>query len=450
MNATWRILFFTLLLPLLSSCVNLLSYRTTPDPMPEKGQVLKPLAEAKPNGNCMTTRNCTMYVEYDDFGHLYDRAQLNNVVRTARDIADQRGIIVVYVHGWHHNASEGDPDSRQFERAIVEAEEMDRLKYGDNRRVMGIYVGWRGESIDEKVAFPLSVLTFWERKNTAHAVGDGAVFELFRKLADIREQYPESRLVLVGHSFGGAVTYSSVSHSITAQIIDDEELNEETVSDSALKRWDLVVLINPAFEAMLLRPNFELARSREYKSTQLPHLVIVTSKADWATRTLFPLGRNLSTTFKKYPEKDTVSGPMNTTAVGHYIPYVTHQLSVSEDKCKLKTMNYAKVEGEKELKTVATNHTYCLNDDRALKEDAKSTFLTRCDAAGDCTEVADNEHYIQRGTAAAGYVPDAFPILNIRTTKEVMKGHTDIWNPTMRGFITQLLLVSVPPERPKK
>jgi hypothetical protein len=84
MNATWRILFLTLLLPLLSSCVDLLTYRTTPDPIPEKGQVIKPLAEATPNGNCMTTRNCTMYVEYDDFGHLYNRAQLNNVIRTAR------------------------------------------------------------------------------------------------------------------------------------------------------------------------------------------------------------------------------------------------------------------------------------------------------------------------------------------------------------------------------
>jgi hypothetical protein len=38
------------------------------------------------------------------------------------------------------------------------------------------------------------------------------------------------------------------------------------------------------------------------------------------------------------------------------------------------------------------------------------------------------------------------PIMNIRTTREIMTGHNDIWNPTMQGFLVQLMLYIV--ERP--
>lgn len=432
----------------LMSCVNLESYYAVPDPMPGAGQAIAPIKEALPDPHCMTADTCTMFVEYDDFGHLYSRHQINTVTRTAEEVASRNGIIVVYVHGWHHTAAKSDDDVDRFKTAIIEAGDMDRKKYGDNRQVMGIYVGWRGESIDKRVTGLLSELTFWDRKNTAHDVGDGAVFELFRKLANFREEHPDSRLVLIGHSFGGALLYSSITHSITAQIIDDFLPEEREVAVTAGKRWDLVLLINPAFEAMLLRPNFALARSREYKPSQLPHLVIVASQADGPNRSLFPIGRHLSTLFKRYPDHDTVSGKMNTTAVGHYIPYITHQLSVSDQMCDMKTVNLRKYETEKELKTVATNHNYCLNDPRAmLNGEARPTWLTRCDKPGQCAQVAGKAHYIQRGAAADGLIPDAFPILNIHTTNDVMSGHTDIWNPTMRAFVTQLLLMSVPPER---
>lgn len=428
----------------LAGCIDLKPYHTEQENPPGEGGVTQPLDAPSVSQDCLTNLSCTMFVEYDDFGHLFNRNQLNAATETARFVAGSKGIVVVYVHGWHHNAAPQDEDVRRFGQAISEAGKMDKEKYGDTRHVMGIFVGWRGESIDSNVALPLSALTFWERKNTAQAIGDGAVFELFRKLADLREEYPESRLLLVGHSFGAAVTYSSVSHSITAQITDDLEVNEtETLSDEQFKRWDLVILINPAFEAMQLRPQFELARSRDYKPTQLPHLLIVTSVADWATKTLFPIGRKISTTFKKYADPE--SSGMNTTAVGQYIPFITHQLAVSP-KCDMKTINYASSPNERELRTVAAAENYCLNDPRAMLDKPAPLLLTRCDNPGSCREVT-GDHYIKRGTAAQGLTPYAFPILNIRTTSDVMSGHNDIWNPTMRGFLTQMFLISIPPTK---
>jgi hypothetical protein len=386
-------------------------------------------------------KTCSLFVEYDDFGHLFSRAQLDEVTATAENVSRNKGIVIVYVHGWHHNARDGDTDVESFHKAIEGIGKLDSDSYKDDRKIMGIYVGWRGESISVK---PFNLLTFWDRKNTAHAVGDGAVFELFRKLANNREKYPESRLVVVGHSFGAAVTYSSVAHSIMDQIIDDpysEPANNGSTQDQPT-RWDMVVLVNPAFEAMQIRPHFELARSRDYGRSQLPHLIIVTSEEDWATKTAFPAGRHLSTTFKKYA--DSVSPGMNTTAIGHYIPYVTHQLTVN-DKCGIGTKNISSVD---KLGHVIDAKSYCFGDKRALqfddgtKQTGKPVLLTRCDAAGDCAEVAD-DHYILRGPAGEGKTPLKMPIMNIRTTGSIMNGHNDIWNPTMQGFLVQFLLLTV-------
>src|SRR5471032_1945500 len=92
---------------------------------------------------------------------------------------------------------------------------------------------------------------------------------------------------------------------------------------------DLAIVVNPAFEAMRLRPQFELASSREYGPEQGPHLVLITSTADSATGIFFPIGRKLSTMFDTYADGDSTGRDLNTTAVGHYIPYVTHQVAPS-------------------------------------------------------------------------------------------------------------------------
>lgn len=72
--------------------------------------------------------------------------------------------------------------------------------------------------------------------------------------------------------------------------------------------------------------------------------------------------------------------------------------------------------------------------DSVSRRPALPVLLTRCDAPGDCAQVA-GEHAMR--------APAHLPILNIRTTQDVMTGHNDIWNPTMQGFLVQLLLYIV-------
>lgn len=378
-------------------------------------------------------RACVRFVEYDDFGNAFNRAQLNETLSAASAVARRDGIIVVYVHGWEHNAQSGDDDVESFYHAMQDAQKIDLMQYKDKREVFGIYIGWRGKSS----RIPgVSKLTFWERKTTAQAIGDGAVFELFRRLANERQKSPHSRLVLIGHSFGAAVTYASVFHSITSQIIDDPSNANEVklTSSDASKRWDMVVLINPAFEAMQLRSHLELARSREYLPSQLPHLMMITTQADWATRIAFPAGRYVRSIFNKYG--DDASPELYRTAVGHYLPYVTHQLAAVKDCASSRQVVRVAAVGDK-LSGVAEKSAVCFDDVRAsLPETAGSrkalpVLLTRCDEPGDCALVAGQHRMVLK---------KHMPILNIRTTADVMSGHNDIWNPTMKAFLVQMML----------
>src|SRR5262249_33197635 len=131
-------------------------------------------------------------------------------------------LMVVFVHGWKHNASFDDDNVRMFRTNLTELTEMERQLSHDTgikpRKVAGVYVGWRGLSSD---AWVLRQLTFWDRKKTAHEVGRGGVTELYSRLEDIRnnsrvlhqgerEQRP-TQLIIVGHSFGGALTYSALA-----------------------------------------------------------------------------------------------------------------------------------------------------------------------------------------------------------------------------------------------
>lgn len=416
-----------------------------------------------PPGN-VPTDACVRFVEYDDFGKVLKSIQMDETVAAAKGVAEHDGVVVVYVHGWHHNAEPDDVNLANFQKAISNAQrlinneqsngprasQVRREVAGQKRReVLGIYVGWRGESLD----IPgVNNITFWERKTTAQAVGDGAVFELFRKLAKHREIFPGSRLMIIGHSFGAAVTYSALAHLITNQIITDPPPeangNRSTLDDRKL--WDLVVLLNPAFEAMQIRANWELARSRQYASNQLPHLVIVTSEADQATRKLFSSGRYFRSLFNNYYDEE--SGNLYRTAVGHYLPYITHQLVVKEDCTRFVDTLPAPKAADEAVEKVRSQYL-CFDNKEVLnavaaanpdQEKPKPVMWTRCDKVTDCDLVAEGH--------ALG-LPENFPIMNIRTTSDIMSNHTDIWNNTMRAFLIQLLQQfgkPAPPGNPPK
>jgi len=127
-------------------------------------------------------------VELDDQGQLFDRGQLDAVLAHIGHVsARQDFLAVVFVHGWKHNAQEGDDNLDHFRQVLARLAATEQALSAAQgvaaRKVIGLFLGWRGLS----VSAPLAVeLTFWDRKNTAQKVGHGGVTEVLSRLEVIR------------------------------------------------------------------------------------------------------------------------------------------------------------------------------------------------------------------------------------------------------------------------
>lgn len=309
------------------------------------------------------------FIEFDDQGQLWSRQQMLDVVNEVhRRAANSDLLMVAFVHGWKHSA-QSDPEDgnittfRDTLKRISEIESLFSRKVGKKpRQIVGIYLGWRGGSVTVPV---LKELTFWDRKQTAQKVGHVGVTEALMRLEDVRLTKDamindcredglfaksRTRLAVIGHSFGGAMVFSAVSQilqerfidTLPSDICDARKLKEQRAAKTDARSFgNLVVLINPAFEANLFAPLSDMANERRfYFESQKPVLAILTSEADDATRIAFPIGRSLSTLFEKdrvVERRDPVSrnmvaidqGTGNVEAVGHFLPYRTHTLKAS-------------------------------------------------------------------------------------------------------------------------
>ena len=209
----------------------------------------------------------------------------------------------------------------------------------------------------------LENITFWDRKNTALKVGHGGVTEVLSRLELIRRDKQSTapsktsktgkeciepsrddtrtRLVIVGHSFGGALVHSALAQVLQQRFV--QTTGCAGVQGDVGGFADLVVLINPATEAMHFSPLSDMATERTYFASQLPVVLQLTSEADSATRYAFPAGRWFSTRFEKTRERqrwnavtqapETIDeSQANVAAVGHFQPYHTHRLYPRNDR----------------------------------------------------------------------------------------------------------------------
>lgn len=281
------------------------------------------------------------FVEFDDQGDLWEPRQVDALEEMIRAEGEGEGnpgvVIVVFVHGWKHNASVCDENVTCFREVLIGLDNAERLHAVESRteprRVVGVYLGWRGLSVTPKI---LKEFSFYARKATAHRVGDGRVVEVLSRLEVLRDQLNadggRSRLVIVGHSFGGAVTFSALSNLFEDRLA--RSLAQSSEDDVIASFGDLVVLVNPAFEAARYSSihNQSFAR-REYSPLQPANLMVVTSESDTATKKAFPAGRYLATIFAK--TQDAEQKKALRTAVGHYKPYRTHFMQEADARGSL-------------------------------------------------------------------------------------------------------------------
>lgn len=363
------------------------------------------------------------FVEIDDQGQMRDRKQMQALLDTLYQKAAEESILLtVFVHGWHHNARPGDRNIESFKDNLAELSAIESRRGKalgrPARKIAGVYIGWRGESIDVP---PFNYLTFWDRKGTAQDVGYLGVSELLVKLeeiANVRNSMTppiKSRLVVIGHSFGGAVVYSATSQILASRFVDSRE--GKGFTDTAKGFGDLVVLLNPAFEALRYSPFYDLAQARcGYFPEQVPRLAILTSEADDATGILFPLGRVFSTVFEAHNDVarndckyslELDEGEADRKTVGHYPPLISHTLTPIGEQKNLRA---------------------------ATLDNMKNLWSTQ--TAGGST---------QYGSTVLTHLNKTHPLnpyLNIRVDESIIADHNDVFNEKVMEFIRLLIGLS--------
>lgn len=380
------------------------------------------------------------FVEFDDQGWFWDTNQIKAVeqmIRTESGIGQTNNtegiVILLFVHGWKNNAAYDNDNVEMFRETLKQLSTAEQVQTNHAaRKVVGVYAGWRGLSAELE---PFKELSFWERKNTAHKVGGyGAMTELLVELETLQQasndslttNAPRTELIIVGHSFGGAAVYSAISEIVTERFVD-------TVKHGAPLKplGDQVILLNPAFEASRLYSLNQMAVSiGQYPSNQRPVLSIFTSKGDWATHYVFPIGRFFSTIFEKHRDKQQKTA--NRDAVGWFKPFITHDLVYN-------TNAEAQASGNSTLNLTTKKHELHSRDQ--LQASINNVYTQR------------TKWHPNNPTAATYYFDDSIlkprgnyrpgdPFLIVSVDKKIMKDHDDITNPVLINFLREFILFS--------
>ncbi|RYY75750.1 MAG: lipase [Gammaproteobacteria bacterium] len=340
-------------------------------------------------------------------------------------------LLTVFVHGWHHSAAPGDRNIESFKTLLGKmAENENAMSKRLNRlprKILGVYIGWRGDSISIPY---VNTTTFWDRKSVAQEVGLQGVTEVLLRLEQIvnvkiaQENVPRpqnSRMVTIGHSFGGAVLFTALQQVFADRFFDS---NREKSYDGDAKGFgDLVLLINPAFESLRYSTLYDIAQEgcRRYFDSQMPLLAILTSQKDKATDVAFPLGRIFSTVFESHKplvrHECTATGLLPTkiseykadkTAVGHFNPYQTHAMTP-----------------RKQWSNLSTVQQFSLLQNQWASLDYGGTL--------DFSEVR-LQHF--------GKTTPHNPYMNIYVDKKIMPDHNNIWRNELMSFIEEMVMVT--------
>jgi len=251
----------------------------------------------------------TSFLEFDECGHEWDHRQLEGIKSHLRQLnqANKKVLAVVYVHGWHHNADPDDGNVANFRGLLARYVNELRVAGITDTEVLGIYVGWRGESF----RFPLiNIPTISGRAETADRIARAGQFKNdLLELSDlVRQGNGNNRLVLEGHSLGGRL----ISESFLPDL--------QSGTKAPLKGQVLILTVNPAIGADRFSAVF---KKNPVAEARFPLWLNITSKDDWATGFVFHTAGTLGLL------PITKGDKASKNAIGHYDRYRTHKLGVS-------------------------------------------------------------------------------------------------------------------------
>jgi hypothetical protein len=375
-------------------------------------------------------------VEFKDDGSLWSEEQQRLVLDRIRSIvAKDAATIVVYAHGWHHNAKFDDDNLISFRKvlATIAAQRHIGMTCGvsnpDKNRVVGVYIGWRGESSKNNI---LTWLTIWDRKRTAQRIGDPSTTleehisaearglpKLLQELDDIKTTANNSiqtanrrftSITIVGHSLGGAMLLSAMQ-----QIVFDNKRPQFAGAARPLQKGvgDLVVLLNPAVEAR--RYGFfesVVAPGATFDPAQAPVLVTISSKGDWPNKWPFWIARFITTLYTPTRWYEPARSTVN---LGFLRKWRTHELDIP-----------VKTATELESKKIL------VFEDADLYPQKTNPLSPPMHLADSLTFWHGEVTFTKRDDIALN--SDA-PFLIVQGTREIIHGHNDIFSNRLLAFL---------------
>ncbi len=385
-------------------------------------------------------------IQVDDYGSFWHpeipARALDAIERSARTT---NTIVILVVHGWHHNAASDDDNAVGFARTLQEI----RKKLDDNvdgkpcvyRRsrqlltgngdvnIFGIYVGWRGKSLP----MPLDYLTFWDRKNAAERVGSGDLREfLFRLNGIYRTSYRERKpmtpymgMASIGHSLGAQVLFKAISGMLEEELIEVTKIGPapappgERLEKPLEGFGDIVVLLNPALEAVQFERIRRLDAQLIYDRRQPPLLLVLSADTDSSRRWLFPAGRWVDSIFRA-PMREEQSGPWS-YALGEYEPQRTHTITfLPEPPAAEATLSMSDAPSDEWDRMVQNSPCEIVNYDLT---DIPTIARVRLQP------IAGRRHPYS-------------PFLIAYGGKELIRGHSGIFEQELRNFINDYIAIT--------
>ena len=271
---------------------------------------------------------CLTFIEVDDMGELFDKSEVDTVIRVIRQANDLAGndpakapIVIAFVHGWKNNASDGNDNVEGFQLALQAV-----YRRQPGRPVIGVYIGWRGNLI--KPEWPVAQqFSYYNREATAIRVPGATLATALSQIAARTHENKAGLAIYVGHSFGGLLLERAVSETTANQVAQATIFSQEAKAaangpddarDKAVaakltadSRADLVIFINPAGAATEAKQflNFLVDDGYRYqplvqrdvtadtestpttnRDDDRPLFVSLTSTADLATKLALPIG----------------------------------------------------------------------------------------------------------------------------------------------------------------
>jgi hypothetical protein len=409
-------------------------------------------------------------LELDEMGWLRDERQASAILASVQhNLTTRNTVVVVYVHGWHHNAKTGDGDIAKFDSALkaLHAELTDtafvrfRQYFGlkGSVGIVGVYVGWRGRSLPSVGDYA----TFWTRKEAANRVGNGdlrafllRLNSLYERRLDLCQPADSISMVLVtlGHSFGGQAVFRAVAPTIEQELVEGRALvsssNSSWLGDpdprpsNALSAptatfvsglGDLTVLVNPAVEAAAFEPMRRFMQSMEFSPYQTPQLIVFSAENDRARSFFFPAGRTFATLFRVYSSEEQYN--MDIRSLGMYAPQVTHGISKERT-----TANYI---GTGSRLLASSSSLAALGALPFLSRQLTIADSARLDSLKLHPETIDFSRRQAFNSTVLDTLPgnrraqSNAPIMLVNASPQVIDGHSGFFNDTFSTFLIRLV-----------